>query len=249
MFKLENMKNLSFCRILIISVLYLFTSTSLAYSQNILNIRRTVNQSFERIKVSSAINLYLSQGSKEEVRVEAREELHKYIITEVREGQLNIYSEKLPKSWSWRDNEQNTVKVYVIVKDLTDLEASGASDVFFNTQIQCKNFSLHLHGASDAKVKIECEKFVCDIHGSSDASILGNANILEASIHGSSDFKASSFRVKDCRIKVSGSGDATINVNGDLEAEVSGAADLNYYGNPTIKKLLVSGGADARKKD
>lgn len=243
------MKKSRIFKLLIISLLYLLFSPSLLFSQNILNIRRDISQSFDQIKARSAVNVYISQGSTEEIRVETREDLHKYVFTEIANGQLNIYTDKLPKSWEWRDNQNNTVKVYVTLKNLTKVEASGASDIFFKNQIQTKNFELRLQGASDANVKIECEKFVCDIHGASDAVIIGRANILEANIHGSSDLKASAFRVKDCRIKVSGSGDANINVSGDLEADVSGAADLNYYGNPNVKKLLVSGGADARRKD
>ena len=42
--------------------------------------------SFTGIKVSSGIDVYLKQGNNEAVSVEADENLHEYIITEVRGG-------------------------------------------------------------------------------------------------------------------------------------------------------------------
>jgi hypothetical protein len=49
--------------------------------------------SFTGLKVSSGIDVYLKQGSEVTVTVEADENLHEYILTEVRNGVLNVYSE------------------------------------------------------------------------------------------------------------------------------------------------------------
>ncbi len=84
--------------------------------------------SFNKIRVSNAITLYLSQGSTEAVAVSAGDKEHTAKIkTEVNNGVLRIYVENGAwNGWNWSDKH---MKAYVTFKDLQMLEASGASDV------------------------------------------------------------------------------------------------------------------------
>jgi hypothetical protein len=218
------------------------------FSQNVLNIRRPI-ESFNQISASSSVNVYIQQGEKEDLRVETREDLQKFVKTEVRGNLLAIYTENFPKNWNWREENNIYIKVFVTVRDLQKIEASGASDIFFDNQLITKSFELHLHGSSDAKINLKCYNFVCDIHGSSDAVLNGEVEEMDAKIHGSSDLKAYNLQVRHCRIQISGSGDAFISVNGELDATVSGSGDLNYQGNPNIRKMQVSGSGDVRRKN
>jgi hypothetical protein len=193
--------------------------------------------------------VYIQQGEKEDLRVETREDLQKFVKTEVRGNLLAIYTENFPKNWDWREENNIYIKVFVTVRDLQKIEASGASDIFFDNQLITKSLELHLHGASDAKINLKCHTLICNIHGSSDAVLNGEVEEMEAKIHGSSDLKAYNLQVRNCRIQISGSGDAFISVNGDLDATVSGSGDLNYQGNPNIRKMQVSGAGDIRRKN
>ena len=70
---------------------------------------------FHRIKVSSGIDVYLKQGNNETITVEADENLHEYIITEVKGGVLNVYTEA-----NIRDAERK--RVYVTMKDINSVK-------------------------------------------------------------------------------------------------------------------------------
>ena len=61
---------------------------------NVVTNDRTSQEDFTKIKVSSGLDLYITQGSNKEVILEADENLHDIIFTEVRDGELRIYSEK-----------------------------------------------------------------------------------------------------------------------------------------------------------
>lgn len=62
--------------------------------RNVISEKRQVNEDFSKVKVSSGIDLYIKQGSKTSLTVEADENLHDIIITEVVGGKLKIYTEK-----------------------------------------------------------------------------------------------------------------------------------------------------------
>ena len=71
--------------------------------------------SFTGIKVSSGIDVYLKQGNDESVSVEADENLHEYILTEVRGGVLNVYTE-----YNIREAERK--RVYVTMKEVNSIQ-------------------------------------------------------------------------------------------------------------------------------
>jgi len=48
---------------------------------------------FTGLRVSSGIDVYLKQGSDETISVEADENLHEYILTEIRDGVLHVFTE------------------------------------------------------------------------------------------------------------------------------------------------------------
>ena len=78
--------------------------------------------SFNKLRVSAGIDVYLKQGNNEAISVEADENLHDYIITEVRDETLNVYTEA-----NIRDAERK--RVYVTMKEITSVSTSSAGNI------------------------------------------------------------------------------------------------------------------------
>ena len=57
-------------------------------------------------------------------------------------------------------------------------------------------------------------------------------------ITGSGDYRGEGLDSASARIAASGSANATVKVRDSLEADVSGSADLTYYGNPKVRKSV-----------
>ena len=55
---------------------------------------RTINQSFNAIKASQGLEVYITQGNEESIVIEADENLLELIKTEVKDNELRIYAEK-----------------------------------------------------------------------------------------------------------------------------------------------------------
>ena len=199
---------------------------------------------YHGIEVSSAINLYLSQGDEETVAVSAPDtQLRDRIKTEVVDGVLKISLEG--KRWSMGSTK---LKAYVSFTTLDKLTASGASDIFVDGVISGDHLFLDLSGASDFKGAINVKELQLDQSGASDAHITGAVSGT-ATIHssGASDVKGYDLVIQNCEVHASGASDIRLTVNKELSAEVSGASSVYYKGEGTIRESHASGASTVKK--
>ena len=206
---------------------------------------RSLNGSFNKIKVSNAINLYLSQSSTESIAVSASEDKFKAgIKTVVENNVLKIYYDG-ERSWSGRNRK---MKVYVSFKNIDELQASGASDIIVAGTLEVQNLSLNLSGASDFKGDIKANTLSLNLSGASDVTISGTVKQLNIESSGASDVKGYELTADICNASVSGASDVNITVNKELTAHASGASSVNYKGDAVIKDMHSSGASSINKR-
>ncbi len=76
----------------------------------------------------------------------------------------------------------------------------------------------------------------------------GAANDLRISASGGSSLGLSGFSVHDASVSLSGGSHATINLDGRLDASLSGGSHLVYIGDPTMGDIDTTGGSTVTKK-
>lgn len=104
-------------------------------------------QNINDIKVSSDIDLYLSQGNTESVKIITSGELLKKVLIEKNGAQLTIrYKDNI--SWE-RIFHGQKIKAYVSYKTLHALSASGGSDVYTQNTIKTPRLNISASGGSD----------------------------------------------------------------------------------------------------
>jgi len=201
---------------------------------------RTVG-SFTAIDVSSSIDLYLSMGENA-VAVSAKENSYtEKITTEVRNGTLFI---GVSGNGGWG---AKSLKAYVSIKTINKLVASGASDVFVDGALAGTDLSIYISGASDFKGAVNATNLRLEATGSSDFHISGTSTNAKIKLSGSSDLKGYDLAIDNCDVEASGSSDVKITVNKELRATASGASDIYYKGEPTVKDVKSSGASDIKK--
>ena len=196
---------------------------------------------FNAVKVSSGIDVYLTQGQKESIKVEADDNLHEYIVTEIKDNTLKVYSEA-------NIRKAEAKKVYVTIKDVEKLSASSAGDLFGETLIKTDELSLSVSSAGDIKIKVEVNKLKCRISSSGDIKIEGVADELEADLSSAGDLKAYDLKTRIADVSVSSAGDAMITVTEELRARASSAGDIYYQGNPKQVDAHSSSAGGIHKK-
>jgi len=207
---------------------------------NVVTKERKTEQ-FTGIKVSSGIDVYLKQGNNESVTVEADENLHEYIITEVRSGVLNVYTDA-------NIREAERTRVYVTTKEINSVKASSAGDVFGETPVKTETLDLSVSSAGDIKLEVYAKEIEIDISSSGDMTLSGEADLLDADLSSAGDLNAYDLTVREADISVSSAGNADITVTENLSARASSAGDINYKGNPKYVDAQSSSAGGIKKR-
>lgn len=199
-------------------------------------------ESFTGLKVSSGIDVYLTQGSKTSVALEADENLHEYIVTEVRNGILNIYTEA-----NIRDAERK--RAYVTMKEINSIRTTSAGDVVGETPIKSDRLELSATSAGNINLEVTANEIHIDISSSGDITLNGQTGTLEADLSSAGDLKAYNLQSKEADISVSSAGSADINVTDKITARASSAGDINYRGNPKYVDAHSSSAGGIHRRD
>ena len=225
--------------------------------------------SFTAISVSSAIDLYLTQSNKNEVAVSAtNDEIRDHIITEVVGGTLIIRLGDKGTWFSWRKWGNYKTKAYVSIQDINALTASGASTVHLVNTIESPKMRIKLSGASDFKGNIKAGVLMYQLTGASDykgeisansididgsgassIELIGKVDDLAIEVSGASTAKLYNLTAKGAILRASGASNIGVTVTEILRANSSGASDINYKGNPTVKESNTSGASSIRRRN
>lgn len=182
-------------------------------------------EDFTGVKVSSGIDVILKQGDKISISVEADANLHDVIITEVKGGILNVYTDA-----NIREAERK--RVYVTMKEINSVRTTSAGDVVGETPVKSDKLELSASSAGDIKLEVYAKYINLDISSSGDISLTGEADMLDADLSSAGDLNAFDLKVREADISASSAGDADINVTEKLTARASSAGDINYMGSP-----------------
>ena len=199
--------------------------------------------SFTSVKVSTGIDLYLTQGDNMSITVEADENLHEYILTEIRGDELYIrHKDKV----NVRDAERE--RVYVTMKDIKSLSTSSAGDIVGQTPIKTDNLELDASSAGDIKIEVYAKNIKVDGSSSGDITLNGEADMLDADLSSAGDLYAYNLKTREANISVSSAGDADVYVTEKLTARASSAGDVNYKGDPKYVATHASSAGGIHKK-
>ena len=197
---------------------------------------------FTGVRTSSAIDVYLSQGSKPRIVVEADENLLEYIVTEVKDDILRVY----PDDVNIRKAER--LRVYVTMKDVKYISTSSAGDVIGETPVKTESLKITTSSSGDVKLEVYAKELVLKTSSAGDIRLKGTADYLEASTSSAGDITANELEVKEAVLSASSAGDIKITVTERLKARASSAGDIYYYGNPEYVDAKSSSGGDVVRR-
>ncbi|MCC8426543.1 head GIN domain-containing protein [Mucilaginibacter sp. UR6-11] len=200
---------------------------------------------FHAVEVSGPFDVYITQGATESVKVEAPADVIKNILTDVKGGTLNIYTKQ---HFRWNNIFGNKkMVVYVTIKDVDGIALTGSGDVFFKEGINANTLRLQVTGSGDLLGKVIVKSLISSITGSGDIKISGHADGQKVNVTGSGDYSARNLSSVNAVVSVSGSGDASVDVSGNLQANVVGSGDVHYSGNPKNISKSKSGSGDIER--
>jgi len=201
---------------------------------------------FRGIKISGPVTAYVTVGTESAIAVSASEEKYRdNIRTEVVDGILNIsFSNN-----GLKFNGDKELRAYISYKDLSSIDASGASEIIFNDIFKQNNCKIKLSGASDIKGVVSMQNLSLDLSGASTVKINGDVENLKIEASGASDVKNYELVANNCMVDLSGASDVKITVKNSIKAKASGASNLYYKGNPESRDIATSGASNVSERN
>ena len=193
--------------------------------RNVVIDNRNISNDFESVKVSQGLDLYITQSNAVNLSVEADENLHELIMTEVEDGVLRIYTTENIRRAASR-------KINLNVADISAIKATSGSDVISTNTIEVDELELNSTSGADIKLTVKTEKLNCHSTSGSDIKLSGTTKALIAEASSGSDIEASQLKAETSKVKASSGADISVNTSKELTARASSGGDIRYTGSP-----------------
>jgi hypothetical protein len=208
---------------------------------------------FKSIYVNSNYTVYLKQTNKQEVTVEALTEIFTLTEIKVENGVLMINLDRKPDSpnkslWAKIDDIKlnPTMKLYVSVKSINDIQVNGGGKVISENSIASDYITLGVNGNGSMDIDVKGNTIKTEVAGSGTLTLKGYGTSIDAIVSGTGSLKAFNCPLETAKVKMSGSGTCELNVTNNIDATILGSGVIKHKGNTktATKKIYGSGSVD-----
>jgi hypothetical protein len=200
---------------------------------------------FHAIKVSSGIDLLITQGSTEAVAVSASNtDYRNRIITTVENGVLKISFKNDP----FRSGSNKRLKAYVSFVKLDGLDVSSGASAKTDNEIKSPSFDLDVSSGATFDGKVNVTTLKVDQSSGSVVHISGAAGNADVSGNSGSVFHGYDLIADNCTAETNSGSGVQITVNKELSVDASSGGSISYKGSGVIKNIRTSSGGSVSKK-
>jgi hypothetical protein len=195
-------------------------------------ITRTVNvQSFDQVDVKGIFSVKLSQGNKEEVRIEADDNLQDYFEVK-NEGSMLTISMKKDINY----NSKKGMKVYISFKKIKSMGLKTVGDVSSEGSLSFDNLDIDNKSVGSVDLKLTAQSITVDNKSVGDFVLNGKANSAVIKNKSVGSLLASDFVVQTMDIDNNGIGSAEVNAEKEIKVKDSFLGKVTNKGAAIIKR-------------
>ncbi|HZV68805.1 MAG TPA: head GIN domain-containing protein [Saprospiraceae bacterium] len=199
-------------------------------------------ESLKGINLGFDGDVVLTPGSTQKITIEGQKNIIDNIKRDVKNGSWNIVFDKNVR-------EAKGVTVYITLTNLEEVNLSGSGSIRSTGKFTgLKDLDIHVSGSGAITLDYDATSTDLSLSGSGEIDLNGTSKSLEVSISGSGDVNAKGLVTDDCSIHISGSGDASVQANKNLETHISGSGDVAYSGTASVTTRISGSGEVTRIK-
>ena len=196
---------------------------------------------FDRVEVSGAGSLTITQGTSEALTIRAEDNLLPMLQSTVRNGKLT-----LAPSPGTPISPTKPIEYDLTVEQLAELDMSGAADASA-TGLHADQLTVDVSGSGGTRLdQVTASALTVRLSGSGSASASGQAPQQTVAISGSGSYEAPGLASQRAVVDVSGSGSCSLRVSDRLTATVSGSGSVRYVGSPAVEQHVSGSGSVTR---
>jgi len=228
-------------------LLLLVSTTSCFYNGvkgngNVLTQNRNISNDFVRIKASRGLDVYITKSDNVSLVVEADENLHDLIETDVVNGTLIITAKK-------NIGLAKAKKIHLSVENLNEILVESGAEIYSENTFFTQELRIHASSGSEAKLTVNVGQLTCETSSGADIYLDGKAVSFNANSSSGSGIKAYSLATKNCIAKASSGSNIKVNVSDSFKGKATSGADINYKGSPKIIDEDKSSGGSIRNHE
>lgn len=199
---------------------------------------RAVN-GFHAVELACAGALDITQGDKEELVVEAEDNILPLIDAKVKpDGTLLI---------TFKDHEDvrmtKPLSFKLLVKALDRIVLTGSGNVHVGGKLAAENETIKLPGSGSITVDgLETGALTVALEGSGAIKVIGGASSQNVRVDGSGNYDGGAFKTDTAKISVNGSGNCKVWTEKSLEVSIGGSGEVGYYGHPEMRQRVAGSG-------
>lgn len=193
---------------------------------------------FKRVIIKgSKGKVYLKQGDKEFLKIEADENLIGLFSATVENDTLTI-EQKLHSYFS----DAKTANFYITVKNLDSLSLYGRGEIVSEGPIKFERAKINVSGTGKLDLDLQGQELVVKMLGASQAKLRGKIDNQKVAINGAGTYDALDLETNETYLSLNGSSNASVNVKDDLVVKIFGSGTVKYKGKPEIEQSVSGSG-------
>ncbi|PWT96092.1 MAG: hypothetical protein C5B52_16420 [Bacteroidetes bacterium] len=199
---------------------------------------------FHGIKLEGSMDVSLIKSDKEEVEVEAEQNLQSYIETYVRDGILIV---KMKDDISFHDHSGIHVKVSCPKINSLTVAASGSieGEGKFASDDE---MDLEILASGNLKLDLDAPSVKVSVVASGNAELSGETKNIEISSTASGNIDASKLKAENAKVNITASGEVHVYASVKLDATIMGSGNIGYKGGAAVTKNIMGSG-EVSKED
>jgi hypothetical protein len=223
--------------------------TGIPFGSGIIGSGRPVTQEydlagFDAVDASNGFQVTLAPGDGFSVKVTVDDNVTDYLVVEKHGDTLHIGLDNRGGWFSTRN-----LRAEVTLPELRQVGLSGGSSATMAGFPAVGSFTAELSGGSRLQGDVAAEDVSLTGSGGSRFVLAGSAQNLSVSGSGGSRAELAELVAQQANMDLSGGSQASIQVVGELNYNISGGSRLTYGGDPAIGRSDASGGSEAVRGD
>lgn len=188
--------------------------------------------SFDQLDVSGIFSLMLVQGSKEEVKIEADDNLQSLFEVKNEGSKLVIGMKK-----DVNINGKIKMKVYITFKNLKSMDLKTVGNVISEANMSFNDLDINNKSVGNVDLKLTTQNLNIQNKSVGNVKLNGKADNVTIKNKGVGSIHAASFVVQKMDIDNSGIGSAEVNAEKELKVKDSFLGKVSNKGNATIRRM------------
>lgn len=230
-----------------IGMIWLLSSCVYAGSEGIQKETRSLAP-FSEVKVSTGVQLFLTQGDENLAVVEADGSIIDNVVVESKNGVLEVYFKSTGWNLFGRNLRHGEIKVLLTFTRLEKLRASSGSSVYSQHLLNLGDFDLSASSGANSSLELSAGKVSMDASSGANIKVKGTGESVYAEASSGANVKANDFIAQAGSARASSGGSVNIHVDGDVDARASSGGSITVKGDAALRNVEQSSGGSVRQR-